>query len=150
SPRRGLADLPFGGFENPETRQLRHGPRRSFCAPGLGASHHQGDTTMKRFLKHLFGQKTRTIRNHKPARVRLGMEALEERTLMAAALTASFDYADRVLRIEGTEQADQIQIVNNGGQVSVKGLSIRSTNSGPVWTNVPSLAAADIGYVEVR
>src|SRR5262245_35581283 len=105
---------------------------------------------MNHSVKNLFTAKTRTIRKREHAVARLRIYSLEPRTAPAAALTASFDYADGVLRIEGTDGPDVIRIFNAADQVSVAGIPIRSTNSGPVWTNVPSIFAADIRYVDVR
>jgi Ca2+-binding RTX toxin-like protein len=103
-------------------------------------------------LRSLLRRKPRTIHNPKrapgrsPSRLRL--EALEERALMTTSLTASFDYGDRILRIEGTEGADQIQIVNNAGQISVTGQAI-TVRDGATTSTANSLNVANIVVAQV-
>jgi Ca2+-binding RTX toxin-like protein len=76
-------------------------------------------------------------------RPKLTLATLEERSLMA--VTATFNPDTGVLRVEGTDEADIIRIVNNAGQVSVEGceIAVLGGNGGPP---VASLAAADISY----
>src|SRR5262249_11473748 len=73
---------------------------------------------------------------------RLGIEALETRELMAASLTASL--SGGLLRIEGTEGADSINVRKINDQISVEGIDILF---GGVRT--PSVSASQVSRLEV-
>jgi Ca2+-binding RTX toxin-like protein len=78
-------------------------------------------------LAGLFGREADSRPDTK-RRTRLGLESLDDRCLPAASLTASFNWASGangpvgVLRIEGTEAADTINIRQANGVVSVDGV----------------------------
>src|SRR5947209_1824374 len=57
-------------------------------------------------------------------RVRLGIEILERRDLLASGLTANFSAG--LLRIDGTESTDQINVREINHQISVDGIQIQS------------------------
>ena len=104
---------------------------------------------MTRFFNNLFGTKTKTIRNRKPAQTRLGLHAIEDRALMAATLTASLSLADNILRIEGTEAGDQIHVRHENGTLRIDGINISVTGNGTT-TAVASVARASVVYIEVE
>lgn len=77
----------------------------------------------------LFRRTPTTIRTRKPAApVRLGLTALEAREVPAA--FATLDPFEGVLRVVGSDAADEIEIVRTGGQVSVTGTTIRLLPAG--------------------
>ncbi len=111
-------------------------------------------------------------------RVQLGVEALEERRLMAYNVMAggivdqpggiafkpadlampykvSYSAADQVLRIEGTGGADKIRVMQDAkGNVSVEGRAIQSYSATPLGklptsTNVNSLPANKIKSIQI-
>ncbi len=91
----------------------------------------------------LLVQKPATLtRRFKMSRVRLSLECLEERELMATGLSAGF--SDGILRIQGTELADSIQVRCINNQISVDGATIQ-TSSG----NMSSLLADSINRLEI-
>jgi Ca2+-binding RTX toxin-like protein len=59
------------------------------------------------------------------------MESLEDRQLLAAALTVTFDYADGlgILHIEGTDQADTVVVRQANGWISVDGAKLNGSYS---------------------
>ncbi len=76
-------------------------------------------------LEHLTEEEmARTFGAGKHNRARLGVEVLEGRELMASNLTASM--TGGVLRIEGTNNADHIRILQSGDQIAVEGISIQA------------------------
>lgn len=84
-------------------------------------------------------------------RPRLTVEALEPRAVPAASVTATFHMTDGVLRVEGTEQADQIRVVHQGVMVSVDGISISVIDrAGNTVGPAPSVFQGNISSVEVR
>lgn len=93
-------------------------------------------------FRRLFARKASTYRHPKRVhRPRLAVQSLELRSLMSA----TFDPAEGILRIEGTDQADTIRIVNDTGQVRVEGQDIVLADG----QTVASLPAADIVYARV-
>src|SRR5262249_19094329 len=65
-------------------------------------------------------------------------------------VTAAFDRASGVLRIEGTDDADSIRVVQDGlGDVTVPGTPILFIDGPPV-TEVSSLPAGMVARVEIR
>jgi Ca2+-binding RTX toxin-like protein len=79
----------------------------------------------------------------------LHLQALEDRSLMAANVTASLNLADRVLRVEGTLAADTIQVRNNSGKLSVAGVSI-AVASDAGTANQFQVDASQVARIEVR
>lgn len=75
-----------------------------------------------------------------PASARLGIETLERRELMASQLTASL--AGGVLRVEGTEGADTIRVLQQNDQIRVEGAAIQ-TGSGSL-ASVPTTAVESV------
>jgi Ca2+-binding RTX toxin-like protein len=59
---------------------------------------------------------------------RLGLTVLEAREVPAAFLMATLDLNYGVLRVEGTEEADTIQLVQSDGQMWVEGVFIEVTD----------------------
>lgn len=72
------------------------------------------------------------------------LEALEDRSLLATALNATLSYG--VLRIEGTDYADRINVRQINSRISVEGISIRLDGQG----TVSSIAASDVRQIQVR
>jgi Mg/Co/Ni transporter MgtE len=72
------------------------------------------------------------------------LEGLERRDLMAANLTASLDAA-RVLHLEGTDQADVINLRQADGSISVDGIQI---NDQGILRN--SVAAGSVDRIEIK
>jgi hypothetical protein len=70
-------------------------------------------------------------------KIRLGVESLEQRDLMAAQLTASL--TGSVLRIEGTDKADQIRILQSNNQISIEGVAIQSGTTPRLSINVSEI-----------
>ena len=98
--------------------------------------------SLRNVFRRFFGRHDNTITRHRPRktqRSRLSIESLETRDLMAASLTASF--SGGVLRIEGTNQADQVRVVQTSGQIAVDGITIQS------GSNVSSVAASAVARV---
>jgi Ca2+-binding RTX toxin-like protein len=88
-------------------------------------------------------------RQHRKLRNRtLQLEGLENRSLMAANITASLDLADHVLRVEGTPQNDAIFVRNQSTGVSIDGVSIKLTNGASV-SNVGKVYASQVQRIEV-
>ena len=86
----------------------------------------------------------RTVRR----RPRLSVTHLEDRSLMAAGVTATLDLGDKVLRVSGTKAADYIRVVKSQGAVSVPGVTIRVT-SGPVASEAAQVDGGNVNAVEV-
>src|SRR5581483_6436417 len=59
------------------------------------------EISMKRFLNYLFGSKTGTIRNRKPARVKLGLESLEDRVVPVVGAYTPAPIADTGMGFDG-------------------------------------------------
>src|SRR6266511_405364 len=72
------------------------------------------------------------------------LECLEDRTLMAAHLTASL--SDGLLRIDGTGGNDQIVVRQSNYRISVDGTDIRVKGVGAVH----SVKASDVSVLNVR
>jgi RTX calcium-binding nonapeptide repeat (4 copies) len=75
--------------------------------------------------------------------IRRTLEGLEDRTLMAAALTASL--SGGVLRIEGTERGDRIVVREQGGRLAIDNATIRINGQ-----SVCSVSAGSVCGIEVR
>src|SRR5688572_15153639 len=82
------------------------------------------------------------------ARRSLQLQVLEQRSLMAADLTATLDLSTQALRIEGTPGNDSIAVRQLAGQVSVLGILIK-VSSGTVSVPVASIDRSLIKRVEV-
>ncbi len=99
---------------------------------------------LRRLRTRLFG--TRSARRPIVSRdhsARLGVESLEERTLMATGLVASLT-DDGLLHIYGTPGKDTIAVQRNGDQIAVVGSSIRY--DGAIDNTVD---AADVTRIEI-
>lgn len=90
---------------------------------------------------------TRTS-NNKRGKRRLGIQDLESRQVMAANLTATLTTADGVLRIEGTEAADNIAVFHEQGQIRVEGVNIRVT-AGSGGTLATTVARSQVQHIIV-
>jgi hypothetical protein len=92
-----------------------------------------------RTFRRPFAPKSRTA----DRRPRLAVQSLEDRSLMSG-VTATLHASDWVLRVTGTDAADYIRVVKNGGIVSVPGTAVRV-----MYANGSTLDAAEIhsGYV---
>ncbi len=80
---------------------------------------------------------------------KLNLFTLEDRLAPAAQLTATLDRADRVLRIEGTDQTDNIQLRHVDGRLSVDGITITVVDVDLVGT-LDSVADDEVGAVDIR
>ena len=69
--------------------------------------------------------------------------------LLSANITASFDQSVGVLYVEGTDDADQIRIVQQDGSLAVDGVQINLTDLDGNVSDVDSIDPASVGYVEV-
>jgi uncharacterized protein with LGFP repeats len=99
----------------------------------------------------LFRRTPTTVRHPKPNRTRLAVHRLEDRHVPAAFLSASLDLAEHVLRVEGTDGADDIQIYQPGnGQVSVSGVQIAVTDLDGNTTLVDVVSEDDVTRIEVN
>jgi len=65
-------------------------------------------------------------------------------------LTASLDAADRILRIEGTDQGEIIRIVQEGGAVTIEGVAIQVTDADGNVTDQANVDNAMIDQMEIR
>jgi Ca2+-binding RTX toxin-like protein len=100
-------------------------------------------------FRRLFNTNVRTIRHPKPVRrPRLAIQELELRSLMAATLTASLNVADGVLRVEGTDAADQIHVRHSGGTVRIDGIQI-AVIDGAITTPAATVARDQITTIVV-
>lgn len=88
--------------------------------------------------------RTKTTGRAKNSRQRrvFSVESLERREMMAANLSAAFD--GWTLRIEGTNNSDQIIVRERNNQISVDNASIRFNNS-----NLSSIAAGSVHAITV-
>src|SRR4051794_2846787 len=75
---------------------------------------------------------------------RPGVEGLEERSLMAAHLTASLSAG--LLRIDGTDHADRIVVRQVNNRISVDGIDINVRGQG----KTASARAADVSRIQIR
>src|SRR5687768_15601272 len=99
----------------------------------------------------MFTSKSRVRKSHKQLQNgrKLFLEGLESRQLMAANLTATLNTGDKILRIEGTTGNDSIVVRNQGGQVSVNGITIQVNNNGDLSNN-SSVDRTLVSRVEVK
>ena len=84
----------------------------------------------------------------KRRRPKLFMETLGDRTLLAAAITASLNTADGILRVEGTYEADTIRVRYAVGNVRVDEATIAVTDGGTT-TSVSAVPRAQVTKVVV-
>ncbi|MFO0864595.1 MAG: hypothetical protein U0744_08085 [Gemmataceae bacterium] len=78
-------------------------------------------------------------------KIRLGVESLEQRDLMAAQLTATF--AQGVLRVEGTDMRDRIVVQQANGNLKVDGVNINYVNADS--PGVTSVALSEVKRLEL-
>ena len=92
---------------------------------------------MRSFITKMLAKKSATYTRRRPA---LSLDALSERTLMAASLTASLNTTDGILRVEGTYEDDIIHIRHSAGAVRIDGITIAVTEGDT--TTTPKLNAS--------
>lgn len=80
---------------------------------------------------------------------RLKLDTLENRLAPASQLTATLDLTDHVLRIEGTDQTDNIQVRHANGRVSIDGINIRVVDIDLIG-DFESVTDADVAAVDVK
>ncbi len=101
-------------------------------------------------FSRLFRRTTKTIRNPKPNGTRLGVHQLEDRHMLAAVLSASLDLAENILRVEGTDGADDIQIYQPGnGAISINDVQIAVTDLDGNTTMEGSVPEDQVARIEV-
>jgi Ca2+-binding RTX toxin-like protein len=93
---------------------------------------------------------SRTDRHSKPRRPRLAIQELENRSLMAASLTASLDVSDGILRVEGSEDSDLIRVVQTEGSIAVDGITISVTDADGNVSDLDSVDSGLVGSVQVE
>jgi uncharacterized protein with LGFP repeats len=99
----------------------------------------------------LFRRTPTTIRHPKPNHTRLAVHQLEDRHVPAASLIASLNLADHVLRVEGTDGADDIQVYQPGnGGVSMSGVLIAVTDLDGNTTLEGAVPEDQIARIEVN